>query len=83
MTQFVERGSPEWERMWSLMGGDRAEQCPETGEVWQYMGTERVAKRLLEFPGELVHHFRHRNHPEDGKRRMRSIPASTVLSWRA
>lgn len=42
--------------MWGALAdatGDYADCCPETGEVWQYMGT---------YDG--VHQFRHRHRPE-------------------
>ena len=81
--QIVERGSPEWDRMWSLVGEDRAEECPETGEVWHYMGTIPVARHAQDVHGDLMHQFRHRSHPEDGKRRTKNIPASTMTSWEA
>lgn len=47
---FLSPESPEWERAWSELAkhpvhagfkGDRiGAECPATGEVWEYMGTE-------------------------------------------
>ena len=52
----LQQGSPAWDDAWAQIArifGDTACECPETGEVWQYMGT---------WNGE--HEFRHRNLPE-------------------
>jgi len=63
---FIERGTKEWDALWRLFqrvasdaygATDLADEDPETGEVWQYMGT---------WDGE--HQFRHRNHPTTGQR---------------
>ena len=63
---FIERGTTEWDALWELfrrVAGEKygttdlADEDPETGEVWQYMGT---------WDGE--HQFRHRNHPKTGRR---------------
>lgn len=48
--------SPAWPAMWDALAeatGDYADCCPETGEVWQYMGTDGG-----------IHCFRHRHRPE-------------------
>lgn len=60
---LVERGSSEWDRMWSelaekeINGGDRECLHPECHEVWEYMGSDSRG-----------HGFRHRMHPVTGKR---------------
>ncbi len=36
-------------------------QCPWTGETWQYMGS-------IDAPSTVTHEFRHRCHPNTGKR---------------
>lgn len=54
--KFLTPTSPEWASMWDALAhvtGDYADCCPETGEVWQYMGTFGV-----------VHQFRHRHRPK-------------------
>jgi len=62
----------EYERMWVELaalnenGGDRLCECPESGEVWQYMGTE------LKSDG-WKHCFRHRHHPGTQQREYRMI----------
>lgn len=64
--RFVEPGSDEWRALWHALGirtgGDVEEKCPDTGEVWQYMGT---------FDGR--HQFRHRHHPRTKKRELWNI----------
>lgn len=60
--------SEEWERMWaelaalSLNGGDRVCECRTTGEMWEYMGTQKTTD------GSWVHYFRHRDHPKTHRR---------------
>jgi len=49
---FVETGNPEWPLMWSQVP-EPAYQCPESGEVWQYMGSHRKGDGF-------EHEFRHR-----------------------
>lgn len=70
MTSIEVQNNPEeWHWMWSelalhaLNSGDT--QCihPDTGEIWQYMGTS-----------DDFHTFRHRNHPVTGKREYIHIP---------
>jgi hypothetical protein len=62
----------EYERVWSELaalaenGGDRLCQCLESGETWQYMGTQ------LEADG-WKHCFRHRHHPVSRKLEYRRI----------
>lgn len=46
------------EHVWKLLErttGDCVDECPVTGEVWQYMGS------FEESPGVELHQFRHRN----------------------
>ena len=72
---FGERGSKTWDRMWDRLfsiaerknlGLPHIQTCPNTGETWQYMGSDP------EFAGKAgwydVHVFRHRNHPKTRKR---------------
>lgn len=65
---FVDHDSTEWPYMWGQLD-DPAAYCPETGEVWQYMGSFRKA-------GRYVHEMRHRHHPLTRRREIRLIPAS-------
>ncbi len=79
MSDFLTTTNPEWARAWSALArivGDYADCCPETGEVWQYMGTVeegppiRVGGRQL-----IVHEFRHR-HRQPTARRILDIPSN-------
>lgn len=63
---FIQPCTTEWNELWSLFqrvasdtfgSSDLADEDPDTGEVWQYMGT---------WDGE--HQFRHRNHPKTRRR---------------
>ena len=57
---FVDEDDPEWGLMWTALkaaDGDTVRECPETGQCWQYMGTQR------EDDGVIRHCFRHRHHP--------------------
>jgi hypothetical protein len=68
----------EYERVWSELaalaenGGDRLCQCLESGETWQYMGTQ------LESDG-WKHCFRHRHHPGTQQREYRMIGAEIEI----
>ena len=62
---FCERDSAHWEAAWAwleshpLNDGLKSPieaECPDTGEVWQYLGTERHEGRWFDC-------FRHRHHP--------------------
>jgi hypothetical protein len=65
----------EHKRMWAALAalkeneGDRLCQCPESGERWQYMGTQ------WEQDG-WQHCFRHRHHPQTQQLEYRMIPPS-------
>ena len=53
--KFLKQGTPEYLAMWEALKtvtGDFDDDCPETGECWQYMGTHDGA-----------HQFRHRHRP--------------------
>ena len=55
-----------WFALWdtlerSPLGGNRVSRCPETGEIWQYVGTIRYGLQWL-------HEFRHRHHPTTKQR---------------
>lgn len=57
--KFMEPESEEWHAAWAALKaewGDTVQECPDTGECWQYMGTERHA-------GKWYWTFRHRNQP--------------------
>lgn len=65
---------PEWHLAWQglarLTGDDDFEaQHPESGEVWQYMGSTDAR-------GHWQHEFRHRDHPLTGERRYVRVAAS-------
>jgi len=45
------------------VGGDGVDRCPETGEVWQYMGS---AQRTDIEGASWKHSFRHRSWPGHG-----------------
>lgn len=79
----------EWAKAWAelkrqrgLPGEEFSEECSETGEVWQYMGTSIPRDGRL-----IVHQFRHRcagpddcqtptHHAPDHKRRYVNIEAT-------
>ena len=53
---MIQKGSPEWNYAWGKIKereGSYTSQCPESGEVWQYMKT-------LYDDGGFLHVFRHR-----------------------
>lgn len=50
-TAWIERGSPEWHRMWRVLIEKYPEDDSGSHEHWQYMGT---------YDG--VHEFRHRDY---------------------
>lgn len=65
---FVQPGTDEWKRMWDNLAhiaGDYADHCPETNEVWQYMGTTTRSMPGIGTAPLLifVHQFRHRHRP--------------------
>lgn len=69
--KFVKENSPTHTRMWDEIKtkfGDVACLCPNTGEVWQYMGSLIDPLTNLQ---EVEHQFRHRSHL--GKREYWSI----------
>jgi len=68
---FTSRESEHWDAMWAWLaahpynaGLERptVAECPETGEAWQYMGTERDEN------GRWHDCFRHRHHPTHRRR---------------
>lgn len=68
--RHVDRTSDEWDAMWAALGrvvGDMADRDPQSGEVWQYMGT--VA-------GE--HQFRHRQRPASAARILGEVHVDRV-----
>lgn len=74
---FIDRGDPEWDVMWSRLTqifGDPVCEDPDTGEVWQYMGT-------VERPGGgWRHEFRHRSIPWPLLRRLHHHGMALALS---
>lgn len=71
---MIDRNSPEWAAMWAALQ-ERVEAdyvCPDTGEVWQYMGTKRATPSH-----PWKHEFRHRRYV--GRGRVISVPGRTVL----
>lgn len=69
---FVDHSDNEWIAMWSRLEdevGDTRDEDPNTGEVWQYMGTTSG-------PCGFVHQFRHRNHPVHQRRITANVKAS-------
>lgn len=59
----VDRNTEQWNSIWKglsslpINGGDTVCENEETGDCWQYMGSDN-----------LGHHFRHRKHPGTMKR---------------
>lgn len=61
----IDRDTPEWTVAWDTLNavlkaggwGDRTDECPLSGECWQYMGS-----------GGDAHEFRHRMSPVTGYR---------------
>jgi hypothetical protein len=70
---MVARDDPEWDVMWKMVklyhGGYDC-RCPDSGEVWQYMGSNLTPS------GQWAHGFRHRNLPATQSREYWSCPAS-------
>ena len=70
-TSFIERGTPEWDRMWAELakhplntGLDKPTEAEFECEYWEYMG-----------PGvQGGHCFRHRCHPKTWKREYVIVP---------
>ena len=63
---FVEPGSWTWNQIWAKFD-DPLEECPESREVWQYMGSVKA-------PGKPARHeFRHRHHPVTKARAFRYV----------
>lgn len=68
-SRWMEQGGAEWKRVFLLLPGGPLAECPDCGEVWQYMGTWLRG-------GLWLHNFRHRHHPDNGKRRYINIVAA-------
>lgn len=69
---FVKRNSNEWNRMWDGLKqkwGDTVDMDEETGECWQYMGTQKEG-----------HCFRHRCHPKTKKKEYFFVKVSDRLN---
>lgn len=66
--------SKEWNDAWQQLerrsgDRDRMAEDPESGEVWQYMGTAKIE-------GRWEHEFRHRHHPALQHRCIIRVPAA-------
>jgi len=76
---FLERGVryyyEAWDALASETGGDKVEENPASGEVWQYMGSWKLYPDAP-CPARWVHQFRHRDHPRTGSRLVRNLPVS-------
>lgn len=67
----VPRETPAWFALWDCLGrelvarglgtGNDLVQRSSSGEVWEYLGSERTAQGVR-------HSFRHRHHPRSGVR---------------
>ena len=66
---FVKANSPLMDQLWSLFQNP-FDECPESGEVWQYMGSVKSSNK----PDR--HEFRHRHHPAVKARVYRRIYGS-------
>jgi hypothetical protein len=94
VTRFLDRDDPELRRAWTLLANapiNALQQddlrdvapCPETGETWQYMGTEDAGGPWMTIAGETrggrvdgpLHVFRHRWHPDAKARVYLRIPS--------
>lgn len=66
--------NPQWDRMWDALRdacGSYTDECAESGEVWQYMGTH-----------EGQHQFRHRHRPQFvGKKAIQPIKGFAGQHW--
>jgi len=55
---YLKLTQEEYSHVWDLLKrsvGSTEDECPETGEMWQYMGS------FEESPGVELHQFRHRS----------------------
>jgi hypothetical protein len=66
---FVKANSPLMDQLWNLFDNP-FDKCPDSGEVWQYMGSVKSSNK----PDR--HEFRHRNHPAVKARVYRRIYGS-------
>lgn len=75
-------GTPSYHReVWGAlqrMGIEPSMPCPETGEDWQYMGTE--LHRASDGTERWMHAFRHRSRPPHGTREYVYAPASEDMT---
>ncbi len=68
----VDPAEPEWVVLWEALEtdkGDTRAEDPESGEVWQYMGT-------VTGTCGFVHQFRHQCHPDYGRKIVANVQAS-------
>jgi len=69
----VNHESPEWERMWSALFTEYEEyKCPQSLEVWQYMGTWNT-------PEGWAHQFRHRSY-YDARKYVNVAPSAEFMA---
>lgn len=68
---FTNPETAHWKSMWAWLSNHpknaglaepTVAECPDTGETWQYMGTEKIEPRVW------ADCFRHRSHPTTGDR---------------
>jgi hypothetical protein len=86
---YLDSDSREWEEAWTglrlqlrilySLTSDCVDECPETGEVWQYMGTAWRNGEENGVPG-WYHAFRHRNHPR--LRRRVNLNLRATRNWK-
>lgn len=77
---LIKRDSQEWERMWDNLamhpineGYEAPSLVVNEDEGWQYIGSFRHGK-------QVVHEFRHKNHPRFGRKEYIKFPASDTLT---
>lgn len=76
---FLEQNDPELARAFDRLKaaeGDVVALNPRYNETWQYMGTSKLN-------GGWGHEFRHRAHPQNDSRVLRTFPATTAWQPRS
>jgi hypothetical protein len=87
---FLDRGCSEWSFAWGRVPTTELSSCkepgcpcvesPDSGESWQYMGTEPEARRHGALGVVWYHTFRHRDYPGTGQREYWRVQASPEWS---
>ena len=77
---LIKINSPEWKFMWEWVaahpineGFDEPSLAYNEGEMWQYMGSFKQK-------AQLIHSFRHRQHPTNNQRIDLSLRASDTFA---